>query len=135
MITYRNYGIMVKTQSDDDTEKLDDYKAASYIKYQGKKLAERFNAFSYWLLTKALDTHQISRGRGGSMEEVLQEMPQRTLIVGISSDILCPLAEQQYLAKAMPNARLVEIDSIYGHDGFLVEVKKISAHLKEWLGR
>ncbi len=135
MLTYRNYGIMVKTQSDDDTEKLDNYKAASYIKYQGKKLAERFNAFSYWLLTKALDTHQISRGRGGSMEEVLQEMPQRTLIVGISSDILCPLAEQQYLAKAMPNARLVEIDSIYGHDGFLVEVEKISAHLKKWLGR
>jgi homoserine O-acetyltransferase len=133
MLTYRNYGIMVRTQSDDDIDKLDDYKAASYINYQGNKLSERFNAISYWLLTKALDTHQISRGRGGIIEDVLKKMPQPTLIVGISSDILCPVSEQEFLAENMPNATLAVIDSIYGHDGFLVEVEKISAHLKKWL--
>lgn len=132
MLSYRNYGIMVKTQSDDDSEKLDDYKAVSYMNYQGNKLAQRFNAFSYWLLTKALDTHHIARGRGGDVNAVLKTIHQRTLIIGISSDILCPLAEQQHMADEMPNASLVEIDSLYGHDGFMVEVEKISACLKEW---
>jgi len=133
MLTYRNYGIMVQTQSETDAEKLDNYKASSYIQYQGKKLADRFNAYSYWLLTKALDTHHIARDRGGSTNEVLQSMQQRTLIIGISSDILCPIIEQQHMAEQMPNASLKEIDSVYGHDGFLVEVEKISAALKEWL--
>jgi len=133
MLTYRNYGIMVQTQSETDAEKLDNYKASSYIQYQGKKLSDRFNTYSYWLLTKALDTHHIARGRGGSTNEVLQSIQQRTLIIGISSDILCPIVEQQRMAGQMPNAALREIDSVYGHDGFLVEAEKISAALKEWL--
>lgn len=133
MLSYRNYGIMIKTQADDDPEKLDNYKADSYIQYQGNKLADRFNAYSYWLLTKALDTHHIARGRSGNVDVVLRQMKQRTLIIGISSDILCPLNEQQHMAEQMPNATLVEIDSIYGHDGFLVEVEKISEALTNWL--
>ncbi len=133
MLTYRNYGIMVQTQSETDAEKLDNYKASSYIQYQGNKLADRFNAYSYWLLTKALDTHHIARDRGGNTDVVLQSIQQRTLIIGISSDILCPIIEQQHMAEQMPNASLKEIDSVYGHDGFLVEVEKISAALKEWL--
>lgn len=133
MLTYRNYGIMVQTQSETDAEKLDDYKASSYINYQGQKLSERFNAYSYWLLTKALDTHQIARGRGGDVDAVLKTIQQRTLIIGISSDILCPVVEQQHMAAQMPNASLIEIDSVYGHDGFLVETKKISAALIHWL--
>ncbi len=133
MLSYRNYGIMIKTQADTDAEKLDNYKADSYIQYQGNKLADRFNAYSYWLLTKALDTHHIARGRGGNVDVVLQNMKQRTLIIGISSDILCPLNEQEHMAAQMPNATLIEIDSIYGHDGFLVEVEKISAAFVDWL--
>jgi homoserine O-acetyltransferase len=124
---------MIKTQSDADAEKLDNYKADSYIQYQGNKLADRFNAYSYWLLTKALDTHHIARGRGGNVDAVLRNMKQHTLIIGISSDILCPLNEQQHMAEQMPNATLVEIDSIYGHDGFLVEVEKITEALVQWL--
>ena len=133
MLTYRNYGIMVQTQSETDAEKLDNYKASSYIQYQGNKLADRFNAYSYWLLTKALDTHHVARGRGGNVDSILQSIKQRTLIIGISSDILCPIIEQQHMAEQMPNASLKEIDSVYGHDGFLVEVEKITAALKEWL--
>jgi homoserine O-acetyltransferase len=133
MLTYRNYGIMVQTQSETDAEKLDNYKASSYIQYQGNKLADRFNSYSYWLLTKALDSHHIARGRGGNTDKVLKSIQQRTLIIGISSDILCPLTEQEHMAAQMPNATLIEIDSVYGHDGFLVETEKISAQLKQWL--
>ncbi len=133
ILSYRNYGIMIKTQADSDAQKLDNYKADSYIQYQGSKLADRFNAYSYWLLTKALDTHHIARKRGGNVDSVLQSMQQPTLIIGISSDILCPVKEQEHMASQMPNATLIEIDSIYGHDGFLVEVEKISAAFVAWL--
>ncbi len=133
MLTYRNYGIMTQAQSDTDPAKLDDYKASSYIRYQGDKLANRFNAYSYWLLTKALDTHHIARSRSADVNSVLQSIKQRILILGISSDILCPLAEQEQMAAAMPNASLVTIDSVYGHDGFLVEAEQISKTLRNWL--
>ena len=133
ILTYRNYGIMVQKQTDPDTEKLDDFKASSYINYQGDKLAERFNAYCYWLLTKAMDGHQLARGRGRQLEEVLAGIPQRTLIIGIGSDILCPVEEQRHIARYLPDAILVEIDSAYGHDGFMVEGGKIGHILNDWL--
>ena len=134
MLTYRNYGIMVQQQTDTDTEKLDHYKAAAYIQYQGDKLVQRFYAYSYWLLTKSMDSHHLGRGRGGKLEPVLQSIHQPTLIVGISSDILCPLTEQEFLAHHIPNGQLIEIHSDYGHDGFMVESILISEHLAKWLG-
>ncbi|WEK36291.1 MAG: homoserine O-acetyltransferase [Candidatus Pseudobacter hemicellulosilyticus] len=135
MLTYRNYGIMVQKQTDPDTEKIDDYKAAAYISYQGDKLVSRFNAFTYWQLTKAMDSHHLARGRGGNLEAVLQSIYQKTLIIGISSDILCPLEEQRFIRQHVPHASLVEIDSAYGHDGFMVEGEKISKALREWLAQ
>ncbi len=134
MLTYRNYGIMVKQQSDEDCEKIDGFKAAEYIKYQGDKLAQRFNACSYWMLTKSMDSHQLTRGRDKKLAEILHTISQRTLIIGISSDILCPLIEQHFLADHIPDSQLIEIDSDYGHDGFMVESKIISQHLSEFLG-
>jgi homoserine O-acetyltransferase len=133
MLTYRNYGIMVQQQTDADHEKTDQFKASSYINYQGDKLVQRFNAYSYWQLTKSMDSHHIARGRGGHLETVLQQFTQRSLVIGISSDILCPLVEQRFLAKHIPNAQMIEIDSDYGHDGFMVESKIISLHLQQWL--
>ena len=134
MLTYRNYSIMVQHQTETDIEKTDGYKAASYIEYQGEKLAQRFNAASYWLLTKAMDSHQLMRGRNTSIQELLGTFQQKTLIIGISSDILCPLIEQKLLNRHIPGSTFIEIDSKYGHDGFMVESKIISQHLSEWLG-
>ncbi len=133
ILTYRNYAIMKEKQSDTDPNKLDNYKASSYISYQGNKLSRRFNAYSYWLLTKAMDSHNIARHRGGDLKKVLSCITQRTLIVGITSDILCPIAEQEFLASNIPNSKLISIDSLYGHDGFMVETEKIGFCLKEWM--
>ncbi|HXB91145.1 MAG TPA: homoserine O-acetyltransferase [Puia sp.] len=135
ILTYRNYGIMVQKQTDPDTEKLDHFKASSYINYQGDKLVNRFNACTYWLLTKSMDSHQLARGREATLDQVLQGITQRTLIMGIDSDILCPVDEQRHMARQMPNATLVEIGSAYGHDGFMVEGEKIATHLREWLSK
>ncbi|HEY1872388.1 MAG TPA: homoserine O-acetyltransferase, partial [Chitinophagaceae bacterium] len=133
VITYRNYGILVDKQTDTDSEKLDNYKASSYINYQGDKLVTRFNAYSYWLLTKSMDSHHLGRGRGGRPEKVLQQFNQKTLIINITTDILCPLHEQEYLAEHIPNSTLQKIDSPYGHDGFITEAIKISKALIQWI--
>lgn len=132
MLTYRGYALFAKQQAEEDNEKLDGFRAASYQNYQGVKLAQRFNAYSYWTLTKAMDTHNVARGRNCSIQEALRMIEIPSLIIGISSDILCPMPEQQMLAGNMQNATLVEIDSPYGHDGFLVESKLIGECLRQW---
>lgn len=132
LVSYRNHGILVKKQTDPDKEKLDDYKASAYMEYQGEKLVSRFNTHSYWILTKAMDSHHIGRGRMGTTGEILQGIQQKTLVFGIHSDILCPLVEQENLARHIPDSRLIAIDSGYGHDGFMVEAELISKYLREW---
>jgi homoserine O-acetyltransferase len=133
MLTYRNYQIFKESQTDSDSEKIDGYKAASYINYQGDKLVQRFNAYTYWLLTKSMDSHNVSRGRGMDVAQVLNSITIPTLIIGIKSDILCPLEEQRFMAAHLPAAALVEIDSNYGHDGFIIETKQITVHLAAFL--
>jgi homoserine O-acetyltransferase len=133
LLSYRNYQIMVEKQTDNDTEKLDHYKASSYIIHQGDKLVSRFNAYTYWLLTKAMDSHQIARGRGKSAAQLLSTISQPTLIIAVTSDILCPPEEQRFLARHLPNATLCEMDSSYGHDGFLIEAEKISQQYRHWI--
>lgn len=132
LISYRNHGILVKKQTDPDIDKTDNFKATSYMKHQGEKLVNRFNAHSYWTLTKAMDTHQLARGRNASVGDILNSLTQRTLVFGIHSDILCPIPEQAYLANHIPDSKLVVIDSGYGHDGFMVEADIISRHLADW---
>jgi len=132
MLTYRNYQQFHETQTDDDHNKLDDYKSSSYIHHQGDKLVNRFNVYSYWILSKAMDSHNISRGRG-KIEDVLKNIKTKTLVVGISSDFLCPVAEQKYLATYLGNATFKEIESPYGHDGFLIEGEKLSKLISEFI--
>lgn len=133
LLTYRNYKILVEKQTDENVDKIDNFKVSSYINYQGDKLVNRFNAKSYWILTKAMDSHNLARGRNKTVQQLLQLLSQNTLVMGITSDILCPVNEQKFIADNMPNATYVEIDSSYGHDGFLIEYEKISHHLSKWI--
>jgi homoserine O-acetyltransferase len=133
MVTYRNYQAYNATQTDHEFDKLDNYKASGYINYQGEKLANRFNAYSYWLLTKSMDSHNIARGRSEKLEEVLKQVEQPTVLIGIKSDFLCPIQEQEQIAAHIPHATLYQIDSAYGHDGFLVETKQITNILKSFI--
>ena len=71
-----------------------------------------------------MDSHHVGRKRP-SVKEALQNITAKTLVIGISSDILFPVCEQEFLAENIPGAEYQYIDSLYGHDGFLVEVEKI----------
>lgn len=130
MISYRHYDTFAETQSEKSSDKIDEFRAATYQRYQGDKLANRFNAFTYWLLSKMMDSHNVARNRGTS-EEALAKIEANALVIGIESDILFPLKEQEFLARHIPKATLEVLTSLYGHDGFLVEfdqLKKIITH-------
>lgn len=131
LLSYRNYGTYLNRQSEETNEKTGDYKASSYQNYQGLKLVRRFNVLSYLILSKAMDSHNVGRGQV-SIENALAQIKAKTLVIGITSDMLFPPSEQQFLAKHIPNAQYIEIDSPYGHDGFLVETTKLTEVLKKF---
>lgn len=138
LISYRSYDGYWKTQSNNLSQQVITPEgeskggAASYQRYQGKKLADRFNAFSYHQLSKTMDSHHVGRGRGNA-EQALGSISAKSLVVGINSDVLFPVSEQKFLADHIPNARLVVIESLFGHDGFLLEYGQLSDHIKSFL--
>lgn len=122
LLSYRSYESYDKTQQEIDSEKKSDFNAASYQRYQGEKLVKRFNAYSYYYLTKAMDSHHVGRGRN-SVKEALALIKANTLVIGIKNDLLFPVEEQKFLARNINEAEFAEIDSFYGHDGFLLELE------------
>lgn len=132
LLSYRNSHTYNDTQPNDD-EKIEEQRSCSYQRYQGEKLALRYDAYSYFAITRLADSHNVGRGRG-SVEAGLGMIKARTLCIGVSTDILYPPEEQRFLAKHIPNATYDEVGSPFGHDGFLIEVKKINAVLETHLG-
>jgi len=133
LLSYRNNVTYNKTQEEPDQEKMEDFKVCSYQQYQGLKLERRFNAFSYYALSKSLDSQNLGRGRG-SVEKALSGIKAKTLAIGIKTDLLFPVDEQKRIAAGIPGGQFIEIDSFYGHDGFLLEVEAISHHVKNFIG-
>ncbi len=125
MLSYRSYDGYGLKQSKLSPAQLEAFAASGYQRYQGAKLAQRFTAFTYWAYSQAMDSHDVRRGLP-SLDVALGGITARTLVVGINSDILFPPIEQQTLAEHIPNSELVQIDSHYGHDGFLTETETLS---------
>lgn len=132
LLSYRGYGAYASTQQESTDSKTDDYRASSYQNYQGEKLVKRFNAYSYWFLSKAMDSHHVGRGRA-DIAVVLQQIRAKTLVIGMSTDVLFPVEEQKLLAQHIPGADYAEIASFYGHDGFLIETKQITEEIADFL--
>jgi homoserine O-acetyltransferase/O-succinyltransferase len=104
MLSYRSYEAYKQTQEEKNAELLDGFLAASYQCYQGEKLRKRFNAYAYWTLTKAMDSHHLGRLRG-SLEEVLQSIETQCLSIGVKGDVLFPPEEQQFIARHISGAK------------------------------
>jgi homoserine dehydrogenase/pimeloyl-ACP methyl ester carboxylesterase len=106
----------------------------SYLRFQGQQLVDRFDPATYVTLTRAMDTHDVTRGRG-DLDEVLRSLRLPTLVVSIDSDVLYWPAEQREVAKLVPGARLAVLDSPHGHDAFLIDVDRLSALVADFRGR
>lgn len=131
MLSYRHQKTYHKTQTDKEI-KIDGFKSSSYQRYQGNKLSQRFDVHAYYYLSKAMDSHNIGHHHE-SVRKGLRKIKAKTLCIGIQTDLLFPVAEQKFITKNINQASLKVINSLYGHDGFLIETEKIGFHLKELL--
>ena len=132
MCTYRSFENFQSRFSRDIQSSTGAFKVESYLHHQGRKLVERFDANTYITLTKAMDLHDLGRGRG-EYEEVLRSLPVPVEILSINSDILYPKEEQEELARFIPKSRILYLDEPYGHDAFLIDVEKVSRMVREFL--
>ena len=120
LISYRTYEGYNSTQDENDPDCLFADRAASYQRYQGRKLSDRFDAYSYYYLSDSVNSHNVGRGRGG-VEKALGSIKAECTIIGIDSDGLFPVEEQKFMAEHIPGTVYHEISSKFGHDGFLLE--------------
>lgn len=138
LLSYRNYHTYNLTQPRDKKtawpvlHPFGGEAAESYQRYQGEKLAKRFNAFSYYRLSQAMDAHDVGRKRI-SVENALGRIRAKTLVIGITSDLLFPPEEQERIAINIKGAEFHIIESFFGHDGFLLEYEKIEILLKNFI--
>lgn len=125
LLTYRSYEGYCLTQAEEDPDTLFADRAASYERYQGLKLTRRgFDAYSYYYLTYAVDSHNVGRGRGG-VACALSRIKANVIVAGIDSDGMFPPEGQKEFASMIRGAKYSVITSKYGHDGFLLETEQL----------
>ncbi len=125
LISYRSFAGYKNTQSEPDEDALFAGRACSYQQYQGKKLSDRFDAYSYWYLSRSLDSHNLGRGRGG-VAAALKTIKAKTTVVAIDSDCIFPPSELKIMADNIPGASWFMVTSDFGHDGFLLENEQLT---------
>jgi homoserine O-acetyltransferase len=126
--SFRNFEEKFGRQRQDDGT----FKAVSYMHHQGRRLVERFDANTYITLTRAMDMHDLGRGRSG-YEEAVCALIQPVEILSIDSDVLYPKSEQQELACLLPNSKILYLDEPYGHDAFLIDVERVSRMVRDFI--
>ena len=112
-----------------DLQSETEFKIESYLHYQGKRFIERFDANSYLYLTRAMDYFDLAQ-RYGSLEEALGRTDARFLITSYHTDWLFPSIQSRELVSAMLQTRrhvtYLELESVFGHDSFLLEIKQLT---------
>ncbi|KAF7337402.1 Homoserine O-acetyltransferase [Mycena sanguinolenta] len=138
--------------SNEEDKEYPYYETQSYLRAKGASFVGTFDANCYLHIIRKMDTHDIVRDRmplslpgpnsptpdaeaDAALAALLATLPPRPLVISISSDILCPPREQALLAQNIPEADLVVIDSVAGHDGFLVEHERINEAVVQYLER
>lgn len=122
-------------QAGEDPLREGRFAVESYLDHHADKLVHRFDAGSYVALTRAMNSHDVGRGRGGT-SAALARVTAPTVVAGISSDRLYPLAQQEELAAGIRTAGPLEVvPSPYGHDGFLIEAASVAQLTRRALGQ
>jgi homoserine O-acetyltransferase len=141
-ITYRSDDVFTDRFGREVVDSLDRFslwqrfQVERYLEYHGVKLVRRFDANSYLCLTKAMDLHDVARGRGG-LEDALARVSAPTLVMGISSDALYPTYQQCQVHDVLRDqgtaSEYIEIDSPHGHDAFLIDLDQVGSALSRFL--
>jgi homoserine O-acetyltransferase len=123
MLSYRTRAQYNARQRQED-DLLHGFSADTYQRHQGRKLVERFSAHAYHALTRTMDAHDVGRRRGGT-GAALRRITSETVVIGITSDTLFPLEEQQFIADQIPFAQYRTITCGVGHDSFLIRQRAL----------
>ncbi|NCT91890.1 homoserine O-acetyltransferase [Cellulomonas sp. APG4] len=110
------------------------YAVQSYLDHHAGKLARRFDANTYLVLTESMLSHDVGRGRGG-VEAALAGVAASALVIAVDTDRLYPPTQSRRMAAAIPDAELHVIRSDFGHDGFLIEFEQMGALVTDFLAR
>lgn len=114
------------------------FQVEAYLDHHGGKFPQRFDANSYLVLNRTMDLHDVGRGRGGA-ERALAKFDGPAMTVAVSTDFLYPPDQQRELAEVLNRSgnscTFHTIESVYGHDGFLVEHDKLEPLLREFLDK
>ena len=136
LLSYRGGRAYDLTQADTDAVRPVGYpfirRVHSYQRHQGDKLCNRFNAYSYHRLTRAVDAHDVGWGRGG-LEAALSSIKAPTMVIAIKGDILFPPSDHRELVDYIPRCQYREIESVFGHDGFLIEYETLDRIISTFL--
>jgi len=108
------------------------FEVESYLEHQGQKIVDRFSPYSYITLTRAMELFDLERGRSSVASSLLSQVTARTLVIGISSDLLYPEEEVRGLAQSFSGATYQTLISPYGHDSFLVDSEQMHQIIKEF---
>ena len=116
-----------------------EFEIESYLRYQGKKFSERFDANTYLIMTKALDYFDPARATGGDLARALKPARAQFLVLSFTTDWRFSPARSREIVQALLDNRAVvsyaEIDSNQGHDAFLMENEDYFAVMSAYLDR
>ncbi len=120
----------------DGVHLFDRFEVEGYLDHHGDKLVRRFDANSYLYIGKAMELHDVGRGRGG-VEKAMKRITVPSLTVSITSDILYPAYQQirmhELLRQSNDNAQFFVLDSPEGHDAFLIDAPTVGREIKSFL--
>ncbi len=134
----RKFGRRLQNKSDFSFNFDVDFQVEGYLRYQGRKFVDRFDANSFLYITKAADYFDAARQHGdGSLVEAFSKAMARFLVVSFSSDWLYPTYQSRELVKAMKKNGLdvsfCEIEADWGHDAFLLPNERLSSLISGFL--
>ncbi len=103
-----------------------DFQVESYLRHQGLRFVERFDANSYLYITRAMDYFDAAGSRDMKLADLYRGTPTRFCVMSFTSDWLYPTSESRHIVRALTAAgawvSFVEFDSNFGHDSFLLDV-------------
>ena len=132
MLTYKSYESFNQKFGRNKTDNNQLFDVESYLNYQGEKITKRFDANAYLYLSESMDNHDLGVGRDG-IEKALGSITSKAEVIGISSDVLYPVDEQKMITSMIKDATYSEIDSIHGHDAFLIEFEQLDKIIRNFL--
>lgn len=130
VLTYRTSKVYEKTQSELSSRNYNNFRAASYQQYIGKKFTNRFCAFSYYALTKLMDTHNIARGRE-SIFAALKPIKTKIRILNLADDVLFKADENEIVTEVLSTSLSLNLDTNYGHDSILANASLIAHEIEK----